>query len=131
MSELATIPGAPLARKANSHFTNVSPNSVLALVLTFLAIFIPTGNVVAAPGDNIALATAGGVATQATFFNVNRLASNCINGITSSNSNSQLCHTGRPPRPNEWWDLQLPTSVPIDSIVIHNRINCCTVLWST
>lgn len=79
-----------------------------------------------APGDNVALASQGGVATQSSFWRAAWPASNCINGITASNRNAQLCHTKRNPDPNEWWDVQLPATVPIDEIVIHNRTNCCS-----
>ena len=95
-------------------------------ILFFIFCLLAGNQVFAAPGDNVALATAGGVASQSSFFNTNWPASNCINGITITNSNAQLCHSKRFSDPNEWWDVELPSSVPIDSIVIHNRINCCT-----
>ena len=80
----------------------------------------------AAPGDNVALASQGGIATQSSFFRTAWPASNCINGIVVSNANSQLCHSKRNSDTNEWWDVELPVSVPIDRIVIYNRTNCCT-----
>ena len=93
----------------------------------FLALLLLLSRIaIAAPGDNVALASAGGIATQSSFFNNNWPANNCINGVTVSNSNSQLCHTKRRADTNEWWDVELPTSVPIDEIVIYNRTNCCT-----
>jgi len=126
MAGLTTLLGGSLAQKTNRPIKRGTQFSVLAQILALVAIFIPTGNALAAPGDNVALESAGGIATQATFFNTAWPASNCINGITASNANSQLCHTGRNARPNEWWDLQLQTPVPIDNIVIHNRTRCCS-----
>lgn len=92
----------------------------------FFALLLVAKPLLAAPGDNVARTTMGGIATQSSFFNNNWPASNCINGITASNLNSQLCHSKRNSDTNEWWDVKLPASVPIDRVVIHNRTNCCT-----
>ena len=126
MVDLVTVLVGLLIKKANDALRQVNSNSVFASFFILVAMLIPTTNILAAPGDNVALASAGGVATQSTYYNGGWPASNCINGVTSSNSASELCHTGKNPKPNEWWDLQLPASVPIDSIVIHNRTNCCS-----
>lgn len=80
----------------------------------------------AAPGDNIALASNGGISTQSTYFNTDWSTSVCIDGVTEDNGNSALCHSHRDSGGNSWWDLQLANSAPIDSIVIYNRVSCCS-----
>lgn len=80
----------------------------------------------AAPGDNIALQSNGSTASQSSYWTSAWPASNCTNGITASNNNGQLCHTAGNGTFYEWWDVQLPQAEPIDSIVIHNRTNCCS-----
>lgn len=97
--------------------------SFLIKLLATLVIINPAHS---APGDNVALASAGGIATQSSFFRVSWPASNCINGVTASNSNAQLCHSKRNSDTNEWWDVEIPAAVPIDEIVIYNRTNCCS-----
>lgn len=96
---------------------------LLAFSLCCVFLFQP---VFAAPGDNIALQSNGSIATQSSYYSANWPASNCINGITASNNNAQLCHTGRNGTFYEWWDVQLPQAEPIDRVVIYNRTNCCS-----
>lgn len=105
---------------------NAKKGTFRPLLLCFVALLVCASSVVAAPGDNVALASQGGTASQSSFFNPAWPASNCINGITASNSNAQLCHSKRNSDSNEWWDVELPATVPINRIVIHNRTRCCS-----
>ncbi len=64
-----------------------------------------------------------GVALQSSTLG-SRVASNAIDGITSSNSNLLTSHTTSDD-PNEWWQIDLGSVQQIDEITIFNRDDCC------
>ena len=65
-----------------------------------------------------------GVASQSSTLG-SFVASNAINGITSSNANSELAHTSGGGATNQWWELDLGSVQAIGEITIFNRDNCC------
>lgn len=131
--DLVALTGAPvrgsrirIVRTPDTHaqgVTNPDENSVLSLAeVEVIACADPTGNA----GENIALSSKGATATQSSFWNRGWPASNCIDGVTTSMANPALCHSAFNSNTNEWWDLKLASVSSIDSILVHNRINCCT-----
>jgi len=99
----------------------------IPLLRTIIVLYFVSTPAAAANGDNIALVTQGGTATQSSYYSGAWPASNCIDGVTSSNNNADLCHSGWPRATNHWWDLKLADSKSIDRIVVHNRTNCCSI----
>ena len=76
--------------------------------------------------ENVALSSAGGAATQSStrVGGGCNVASCAIDGNTNGNFNSNsVTHTNTESMP--WWQVQLPASRDIDSIVLFNRTDCC------
>ena len=131
--DLVALTGAPvrgsqirIVRTPDTHaqgVTNPDENSVLSLaeVEVFGCADSDGGT-----GKNLALSSNGATATQSSFWTTAWPASNCIDGVTTSTSNSALCHSASNSNQNEWWDVKLGSASPITSILVHNRISCCS-----
>lgn len=95
---------------------------------------------VSAPSSNV---TCGGVSNPVTFtggnplvnvaqgknayqsstFDGSTVASNGVDGNTNGVYGGSLTHTNADP--NAWWEVDLGSSLPISSVVVWGRVDCC------
>ncbi|MHB1316868.1 MAG: galactose-binding domain-containing protein [Minisyncoccota bacterium] len=72
---------------------------------------------------NVAL---GKSTSQVSTFDGITVSSNAVDGNTNGNySSGSITHTSSTLTPNPWWQVDLGSSVAINSIVLWNRTDCC------